>query len=73
MSLVLHAELQLAALLGKTLLENNGELEMKLKTLQDFAEETLIAKQVSSFFTGTMQYRGLNYVSIQIALLTCEA
>ncbi len=39
-------ELQLAALLGKTLLEKNGELELKLKRLQEFAEETLVAKQV---------------------------
>lgn len=36
-----YAELQLAALLGKTLLEKNGELELKLRKLQDFAEETL--------------------------------
>ena len=41
-------ELQLAALLGKTLLEKNGELELKLKRLQDFAEETLVANQVSA-------------------------
>ncbi len=39
-------ELKLAALLGKTLLEKNGELELKLKRLQEFAEETLAEKQV---------------------------
>ena len=45
-SIVLHSELQLAALLGKTLLEQNGVLELKLTTLQDFAEDTLTAKKV---------------------------
>lgn len=42
-----HIELQLAALLGKTLLEKNGELELKLRKLQDFAEETLATNQVN--------------------------
>jgi len=40
-------ELQLAALLGKTLLEKNEELESKLKKLQEFAKETILANQVS--------------------------
>lgn len=43
----LHAELQLAAFLGKTLLEKNGELELKLRKLQEFAEETLATNQVA--------------------------
>ena len=37
----------MAALLGKTLLEKNEELESKLKRLQDFAKETILANQVS--------------------------
>lgn len=39
-------ELQLAALLGKTLLEKNAELEKKLRKLQDFAEEAASEKKV---------------------------
>ena len=42
-------ELKLAALLGKTLLEKNTELEKKLRRLQEFAEETLAVKNVCSF------------------------
>ena len=44
-------ELQLAALLGKTLLEKNGELEIKLRKLQEFAEETLATNQVGTIPT----------------------
>ena len=40
------SELQLAALLGKTLLEQNSELDTKLRKLQEFAEETLVMNQV---------------------------
>ena len=39
-------ELQLAALLGKTLLEKNAELEKKLRRLQEFAEEALAKNEV---------------------------
>ena len=42
-----YLDLQLAALLGKTLLEKNTDLEVKLKRLEDFAEETLVSNQVS--------------------------
>lgn len=44
--LLSYKELQLAALLGKTLLGKNEELEVKLRRLQEFAEETLAANQV---------------------------
>ena len=40
------SELQLAGLLGKTLLERNGDLESKLKRLEEFTEETLNANRV---------------------------
>ena len=40
-------ELQLAALLGKSLLKKNNELEQNLRKLQEFAEETVSANQVS--------------------------
>ncbi len=40
-------ELQLAALLGKTLLEQKSELDNKLRKLQEFAEETLVLNRVS--------------------------
>ena len=49
------AELQLAALLGKTLLEKNEELESKLKKLQEFAKETILASQVSCRGRGGKQ------------------
>ena len=39
-------ELQLAALLGKSLLKRNNELEHNLRKLQEFAEETVCANQV---------------------------
>ena len=42
-------ELQLAALLGKSLLRKNNELEQNLKKLQDFAEETISANQVKYY------------------------
>lgn len=45
-SYYIHTELQLAALLGKTLLEKNAELENKLLKLQDFAEETVADNEV---------------------------
>ena len=41
-----HTELQLAALLGKTLLEKNAELEQNLRRLQDFAEEAVADNEV---------------------------
>ena len=41
-------DLQLAALLGKTLLEKNGDLEIKLKRLEEFAGETVVGNQVST-------------------------
>ena len=40
-------ELQLAALLGKSLLKKNNELEQNLRKLQEFAEETVSANQVN--------------------------
>ena len=42
----IHTELHLAALLGKTLLEKNAELEQKLRKLQDFAEEVVTDNEV---------------------------
>lgn len=45
---MITTELQLAALLGKTLLEKNGELEVKLMKLQEFSEDTLATNQVYS-------------------------
>jgi hypothetical protein len=39
-------DLHLAALLGKKLLQKNGNLETQLKKLEDFAEETFISNQV---------------------------
>ena len=39
-------ELQLAALLGKSLLKRNNELEQNLRRLQEFAEETMSTNQV---------------------------
>ena len=44
-------DLQLAALLGKTLLEKNGELEAKLRKLQEFAEDTLATNQVTKIIS----------------------
>ena len=44
--LYIYTELQLAALLGKTLLEKNAELEKKLRKLQDFAEEAVAENEV---------------------------
>ncbi len=44
---MITTELQLAALLGKTLLEKNGELEVKLMKLQEFSEDTLATNQVA--------------------------
>lgn len=44
--LFLYAELHLAAQLGKTLLERNGNLEEQLKRLEQYAEDTLITNQV---------------------------
>ena len=40
------SDLHLAALLGKTLLDKNGQLEDKLRQLQEFAEETVVTNQV---------------------------
>ena len=43
----MYVELQLAGLLGQKLLEKNEELELQLKQLQEFAEETCDANEVS--------------------------
>lgn len=40
-------ELQLAALLGKSLLKKNSELEQSLRRLQEYAEETMSTNQVN--------------------------
>ena len=55
-----HTELQLAALLGKTLLEKNAELEQKLRKLQDFAEESATEKEVHACHTHTSIMAGLS-------------
>lgn len=59
-------ELQLAALLGKTLLEKNAELEKKLRKLQDFAEEAASEKKVLSRQLAEVKD------SLQFSNRTCE-
>ena len=52
-------ELQLAALLGKSLLKKNNELEQNLRRLQEFAEETVSSNQVK-------------HLSITLVLCICK-